>query len=425
MVKITRYLDPNNGGAGGGFMGGAFDNFGVPIEKPNEGSTGGQGGTTDPNKPNPPAPNPPANTEEVVKKDTETYEVLSSKDPNSLTAEEKTKLEELKGKYDFQEVDDEGKPISEEDKKKAEETKKRIDEILKKPEGQRTVEEVKFLSDNTPREPNIYEEVDKLSGVSLDIDFGDAAPNSPEWIAKREDAIRDAAIKAYDAELKAKYPLGYQFLLHQVAGGDAESFLSRNPQSFKDITLTKEDKATQESVYRRALALKGVGTEQIDILVQTAKDKGKLFDYSQSELAILQRNQQAEEAKLEAIKVQNQKKEEELTKTFYSELDTFLNKGVGGLIIPKEERAAFSEFLTTNTFVQDGKLVYYKELDLKDLEQEVAANYFKYKKGDLSKLVERKAITTNTNRIRQAVKVKLVPKTSANKAPEYVPMKDV
>lgn len=423
MVKITRYLDPEPAGGSGSFMGGAFDNFGTPVAKPAEGGAGAGTGTQAPAASSTAAPTAPDPAQ--VEKDQAAYDALSTKDEASLTAEEKAQLAELRGKYDFQELDADGKPITAEDKKKAEETKKRVEEILKKPEGQRTVEEVKFLDDNTPKEVNIYEEVDKLSGLSLDVDYGDTTPNTPEWIAKREEAIRDVAIKAYDAELKAKYPLGYQFLLHQQAGGDAEAFFSKNPQSFKDVVLSKDDKSTQESIYRRALALKGLGTEQIDISVQAAKDKGKLFDFAQSELTVLQRNQAAEEAKLEATKVANEKKDKELSQGFFTQLDSFLNKGVSGLVIPKEERAEFADFLTKNTFVQDGKLIYYKELDVKSLEEEVAANYFKFKKGDLTKLVERKAQSANTDKLRKAIKTKLVPKTSANAVPKFVPMKDV
>jgi len=413
MVKITRYLSPD----GESFMGGAFDNFGTP-----NGGQAGQGGGTPPAAGTPPATPPDAAT---IEADQTLMESLVAKDEATLTAEEKTQLEALKAKYVVEELKEDGTPLTAEEKAAKATVAKRIADITAKPEGQRTVEEVKFLQENTKKAVSVYEEVDELSGVSIDVDYGTDAPTSPQGILKREEAIRAQAQTAQLGEIKESYPLAYQFLLHLQAGGNPENFLNTNTDDYQSIVLVKEDKATQENIYRKALAIKGNTEEQIDALVQIAKDKNKLYDQSKVELEKLQRQQVIEEKQREVVAKQKKQADEQASTTFYTTLNTMLEKGVNGVLIPKEDRKAFSTFLTENTFVRDGKLIYYKELDPKNLGEEVAANYFKFKKGDLSKVIQRKAASIVANEKREAIKIKLVPRTSQNTVPKLVPMSQI
>lgn len=416
MVKITRNyregVDDFQGGA-------AFADFGTIVEPKAPAA-----GTPSPIVPPvvPTVTTPGVITAEEQAADQTLIDQLTDKDETELTPEEKTKLNQLKAKYEVQEIGEDGKVID----KAAEEAKvKKIADIKAKAEGQRTVEEVKFLVDNEEKKPNIYEEVDLIAGTDLVVDYGTVDPLSVEGIVKRETAIRELTEKQVLAQIKQEYPIGYQFLLHQQAGGSIESFLAVDTEDYQNITLVKEDKATQEKIYRRALGLKGISSDQVDALVTIAKDKNKLYDESSKELVALQKNQAIEEKRKEAQVRQREQLDNQASQNFYTQLNTYLEKGFNGMLIPVKERRAFGEFVAENTRVFNGQLMYTTNLDERNLEQELAASYFKYKKGDLSGVVQRKAASLIADQKRKAIKFKLVPRGSAPTKLESVPMSEI
>lgn len=367
-----------------------------------------------------------APTQEQIDTDTKTYEALITKGETNLDEAEKKTLADLRGKYDFKEVDEEGKEITPEAKKAEEERQKKIKDIQTKPEGQRTLEEVKFLNDNVQKEKTIYEQVDELTGAPIVVDYGESDPSSPEGVVKREEAIRDQAIDSFEKQLQAEYPIAYQFLLHSQAGGSPESFFTVNSDDWSKVAITKEDKAAQETLYRKALALRGTPQEQIDLFVTTAKDKGKLFEWSSNELAELQRKQ-TNESKVREEQVKQAKiQEKAVVDNFYSNINKQLEKGITGVNIPVAERKAFTEFFTNNTFVREGQLVFFKALNPAELEQELAAAYFSFKKTNLSDIAERKAKSIIAGNKRAVVRHKLVPRASGAAATTTkVAMKDI
>lgn len=410
----------------------AFGDFMLGKPKPitnTDGNSGGTGGT--PPVPPTPAPTPTPDpvtppTAEQIEQDTNRYNDLNAKDPATLSEVEKKELSDIKAKYDIKEVDESGKEITADEKKKIEETEKRIKEITAKPEGDRTLSEIKFLQENVQKEPNLYEEVDRITGEPVVISDETLQPGTVEWIAKREETIKEKAIESFEKQLARELPLAYQFLLHQQAGGSPETFFSGNNEDYRAIALTKEDKATQELVYRKALALKGNTQEQIDGLVKIAKDSSKLFEQSSLELGILQKRQEQEAANRKAQADQAKQQEIAVTQNFYTTLDNILEKGVTGVVIPKTERQAFGDFVASKVFVRNGQVIYYKPIDLKNLETELAAEYFAFKKGDLKGVVERKANSLNAENKRKAIKISLVPRTSgAQPTGTKVAMKDV
>lgn len=416
----------------------AFGDFTFGKPKPVEGGTGGAGSAGDKPTPKPGdadyvAPVTPPTPEVVtgptaveIATDTAKFNDLSAKDVATLTDVEKKELADLKVKYEIKEVDEEGKEITADEKKKIEETNKRVKEITAKAEYDRTLAEIKFLADNTTREPNIYEEVDKITGEPIEITDSELKPGTVEWVAKREEIKAEKAIEAFEVKLSQEYPLAYQFLLHQQAGGSPESFFSQNNEDYRAIALTKEDKATQELVYRKALALKGNTQQQVDGLVKIAKDSSRLFEESSLELSILQKRQEAEAVNRKAQAEQAKQQEIAVTQTFFKTLETVIEKGVTGVVIPKAERQAFGDFVTSRVWIRNGQVIYYRPVDIKNLENELAPEYFAFKKGDLKSVVERKAASLNAEGKRKQVRLSLVPRTAgAPVAGQKVPMNQI
>jgi hypothetical protein len=414
-MKITRYLDPDQGQGGTTDLEKAvFGNFGAVPKPGDEGGTGAAGaGTT-----------PPSTPEETAAQQA-TLETLLNKDTATLTAEEKTTLESLKTKFNVEEVNEDGTPLTPEQKAAKLVTDKKLTDILAKPEAQRTLEEIKFVEENTQKPVNVYEEVDQLTGIPVTVEYGNVAPNSAEGIAKREEAIRIQAAQEYDAQLKAEVPLAYQFMLHLKNGGNAQDFMQTDSENFQEIVLIKQDVTAQENVYRKALSLKGNTPDQVEALVTYAKDKGKLFEESKKELEQLQRKQAVEEQKREQGVKQQELKEKALVNSFNTEFESALLKGIQGVVIPKADHKAFGDFVRDNTYIRDGRLLYIKELDPKNLGEELAANYFKFKKANLNDLVGRKAASLNAEQLKARIKYKITPRTSNEGVPKNTPMSQV
>jgi hypothetical protein len=264
--KVTKYYD--DAGAAGNGTGGTPVN--IPLGQQGNAddfwSRSANGSGSNPPKPDlTPTTGASAVTEEV-KKEVAELEGLLNKE--TLTEAEKVRANELKTKHasilDIKEVDETGKPLTEEEKKAQKEKEDRIKAIQAKPEGQRTLDEVKFLKDNVIVQKSIYEQVDELRGEAIPVNYEGTDPNSPEGILKREETIADLAVDAYDEQLQKNYPMGYDFLKHLQAGGKPEDFFKVAKQDFLSIQLSKTDVSTQESVYRTALGLKGLTPVQIE-----------------------------------------------------------------------------------------------------------------------------------------------------------------
>jgi len=416
MTNVRMYLAPDSGQ---GLVGGAaFEGFGTPMA---------------PVAPVPPvvpfvitpgvAAVPP--TAEQIAADETRLEELTSKE-ESLTEVEKTELANIQSKYDLKTVREDGTEYTPEELKKIEDDIKKVDLIRAKPEDQRTIAEIKFLNDNSIEAiTDLYSQVDELTGNDLGIDYGDLKANTPEWVARREETIADRAMENYDKQLKNDFPLAYQLLLHQQAGGKVEDFLKVNTQDYTSVVLSREDKGTQEMIYRQALAVRGNTQEQVDALIQVAKDKGKLFENSEAELKKLQAGQKSEMAQNEQRIRAAKAVETQVIQNFSTSFNGMLDKGFAGIKVPQAQKAGFNDFIGSQVFVRDGKLIQYKELDSKDLENEIAAQYFKFMKGDLTKVVERRANSIVANQLKNRVKQKLVPKSSNMQQSKIVPMAEV
>ena len=75
-------------------------------------------------------------------------------------------------------------------------------------------------------------------------------------------------------------------------------------------------------------------------------------------------------------------------------------------IIPEASKAAFQEFMKSNIRHENGKFYIVNEIgnDYRNVKELVEAQYFQFVKGDLKKLVERKAKTLAVQRLKANVK---------------------
>lgn len=383
-LNLTRYYDP------------------TPQE-------GGAGGT------------PPVNETEVKE-----FEALEAKG-DQLSAEERVKLEAYKAKYDRVPVGSDGKQLTAEQVLAFKEIETKVNAIIAKPEAERTPDEVKYLLDNTEEETptkSIYEQVDELRGEKLEVNYGEVKPESPEGILLREQTLEQRAALNVEKWIQHNHPRAYEFLAHLANGGKEEEFYKPENKDYLSVKLEKDNKVEQERILRAALELKGNSSEIIEAVVLAVKDGSKLFETATKELETLQQLQkQRQEAVVKATTAKQQKEQERLS-FIVDELETKVSKGFAGIVIPTLEQPKFARYVADriNYDVSTDKYSMTKELDPKQLEKELQSAYFEFKGGDLKALVERKAETQNTRKIKGAVKYQAVVKTSAGGEKQRVPM---
>jgi hypothetical protein len=417
-MKITRNLSPD-GGTGGtaptGLENSLFDTFASfkapePDAAKADAAEAAKGGA-----------------DSVLAAEQAKLETLLAKDVASLTAEEKTSLEALKLKFNVEELNEDGTPVTKEQKDAIVATQAKLAAILAKKEEDRTQEEIDFLNENTEEELSLYDQVDEIIGKKVEIDYGTIDPKSAQGIAKREEYIRDQAAREYDEEIKQEFPIAYNLMLHLKAGGDVRSFLDEGgDEDYQAVSITKGDVKAQEAFYRKALRLKGNDADEVDALVTYAKDKGKLFERSTAELEALQAKQDKDnEQKQLAIK-QAEQRDVKLSSAFWSAVDTSLTSGIKGVNIPKTDHKEFREFIKNSIFNQNGKLVFLREINGNNLQDELAASYFRFKKGDLATIAQRKAATLKAQEIKNKVfKYKITPKNSPDAPKGFVGMSQI
>ncbi len=349
------------------------------------------------------------------------FQSFIDKGEDKLTDEEKVKYNQLKEKYVVEETDEDGKPLTAEAKRQIQEIETKVKAIQAKPEKDRSVEEIKYLQDNTEEiKRDVYEEVDEITGYPIKLDYGKVDPKSSEGIAKREMYIREVSQKEYDATLKERFPRAYNFMNHLANGGKEEDFFKTENKDFLSINLTKTDVASQESIYRQALSIRGNKPEQIEALVKIAKDKGNLYEESKSELEALQSKQKLDEDRKAEQEEREGAEYQKAVTTFYGTLQQQIEKGINGNAIPIPERRNFLKFIADNTIYRDGKFTILKDVDTKNIEKELALEWFKYKGGDLKALVEKKAESVHALKIKSRIKTRVVPKASAGGDKRFV-----
>lgn len=376
------------------------------------------GGSTPPA----PAPNPPAPEAEAKE-----FETLLAKEA-TLSEEEKTRFEALKGKFDYTPVGEDGKPLTPEELAAFKEVETKVNAILAKPEDQRTPEEIKFLEENTEEdveEPNVYARVNELREIDEDIDYGDLDPTTPEGIAHRENVLEERAVRDFESGLAEKFPRGYQFLMHLAAGGTEEDFFKPENQDFRSVKLEPNDKKGQEKVLRDAMRAKGISPVIIDASITSLKDGAQLYEAAKAELEALQAQQAKQETeKARIVAAQKQKQEQDIN-SFYDVVEHSVKKGFDNIVVPQADQGPFLKFLSKHIDYHEGQFYRTKLIQPKELAKELKVAYFEFKGGDLKSVVENKAKSQQALRLKgKVVKHSITPK-GGNPQKRYLGLSEV
>jgi len=254
-----------------------------------------------------------------------------------------------------------------------------------------------------------FEEVDKLTGNETEVDYGDVDPLSPQGVALREKAIKEAALDTWLAEMQENYPQVYKALLHANNGGDvADLFKQTTERDYSKVVINEGDTDLAKEILRDYYRSKGVKNEaKISKLIEADEDsEGGLVAEGQAAL----QEMQAEQAEAQNQILENQKKAAEEQKkrdtVFLTAVDEVLDsRKLGSFKIQdKIEANKFRQFVVSNLRRSGDKYEIVSQVDEKKLEKILQFEYFKFKGGDLGSIIQQKATSTNTEKLRLRVK---------------------
>jgi len=267
-----------------------------------------------------------------------------------------------------------------------------------KPEGEEEEDKVDAAPAGTETDEDpleFFKEVDRVRGMSVAVEYGDVSPNSLEGIVLRERAIEQQAIQRYQADLTQTMPRVAAYQLHIQRGGTDEEFFGRKNLALPEYEMFKNDVGLQKQIYKNDLLRKGLGEDEVEALIGIAEKSNKLAAEADKAYKAQEQRDKDELARLTQLAEEDTRNYQQKVAELGTLLDTAIKSPAMNVVIPDSEQKGFRDFV--NEMLQtDGKEFYLAQpLKKETIDAVMAAMYLQFKKGDLSKIVERKARTLN------------------------------
>ena len=252
-----------------------------------------------------------------------------------------------------------------------------------------------------------YTAVTNLTGVELDVDYGDLDPLSPEGVAKRETTLAEAAIASQMDFLEKSYPRAFKVLEHEVNGGSVEDLFKPGFKDYSKIELEEANTEQHKMILKEYYLDKGIPEKKADLLIEADEDaEGGTFVAATGALKERVGIQETQEKKIlkdqrEAADVQ--KEQDDSMRGIVGDIAT--SGKIGNFQIGKADQEKFAAY-ALQSIRRDGKGGYsfVVPLDSKSINTVMEQAFFSFKGGDLSKLIEVKAKTQATQRLKLGLK---------------------
>ena len=255
-------------------------------------------------------------------------------------------------------------------------------------------------------EGSFWDDVDKLRGEAIEVDFGDIDPDTPEGALLYEKAVRLDELNKFEQYLETNHPRAYAYLSHVMDGGKEEDFFET---AGKPVTLPTEaelenDTKAQEAIVTQNLRAKGNSDKVISTVIKTAIVDDELEEMAK---AALKEESDKEANALKAVHDRTEKDTKErqaqidsMTK-FVSEL-TATGK-LDNITIPEKDRVPFAKAINGAIRYENGKFLAVTELTQENILEVFKEKFFGFKKGNLTDLIEQSARAENTKRLKRSI----------------------
>lgn len=327
------------------------------------------------------------------------------------TAVEDEKDEVIDEEVEEQEQEKEEKketPKKEKVSEKKKEKKEVKEEVKAEVEDEEETEESKSDTEEETETSNAEEffaEVEKLTGLELDVDYGDTDPLSPQGVALREAAVKEAVLDSFLAEMEEKFPVVFKALRHANNGGDpADLFSQTTSRDYSKVTLGEEDEDLAKEILKEYYKARGVKSEaKITKLIESDEDsESGLVKEAQSALNELKAEQAAKSNELLETQARKAAEDKKRDQVLIAAVDEVIDsKDLSGFkITDKSEAADFRDFVLGNVRkVGDGKYEIATPIETANLSKILQYQYFQFKKGDLGKIIRQKVETESAKKL--------------------------
>lgn len=344
--------------------------------------------------------------EETQEEENEEEEEESEEEEEQEEEEEKPKKQPKTKKVPAKKKEEE----PEEDEEEEEEQEEEEEDVKDKTKTGDESEEEEEEEDDSETATKFFEQVEKITGRELDIDYGDVNPLSPQGVALREQALVESTLDNWLEEIETKFPQVFQALQHANNGGNpAELFTQTAGRDYTKVELKDTDEDLAKDILKDYFKGKGVKSEEkIKKLIEAYEDSEnglvKEAQIALDELRAEQEDQRSRVIEEQKKKADEQKKKDSLLVTAIDEV--IESKKLGNFkITDRVEARQFKEFLIKSVRrTTNGGYELATPVDSQNLEKILQYQFFQFKNGDLSKIIQQGAATVNAEKLKLKLK---------------------
>jgi hypothetical protein len=324
----------------------------------------------------------------------------SSDDTDEGSDEEDSSDDDSDSDEDDADEDGEEKP----DRKKAKASKKDSDES--------------DTEDKDDKEESFWSDVEKLTGRTVDVDYGETDPETAEGAALREEALIQSSITDHLDYLAKIYPREFRALEHASNGGKMEDLYNPAEPDYSKIEIGDDDVDAQKTFMNSYYQKKGFSATKAKRMTDADEDSDEgLGTATKDALKELSTDQEKSRNKV----IAEQKKSDQASKRQDMQMIGSVEKVVQSgkldkFTIPVKEREKFYQHALSNMQRNpNGGYMFVQTVEPQDLEKQLQEMYFAFKGGDLSKIIQRGVTTEGARKLKRAGSGKAANKIGSGK----------
>lgn len=246
------------------------------------------------------------------------------------------------------------------------------------------IEEYKVDSDST-----VVSEVQAKLGYEIQDENGqpkvyeDTTEGFTSLVEDSADFIANKKIDTFISE----FPEVKALYNHIATGGSVEDFTSTE-KDWSSVEVTKDNKEQSKNIIREDFKNKGFDSNEIEQMLETFEDGGKLLDRAKSsKQALIDNKVKSDLAKEETIVQQRANRQKEI-KDYWDNAKSIITSGkLKNIEIPQADKDAFFEYVS-KPVDQNGNSADSLARQEQDTETTMLMSYWRYKGYDLNKLVK-------------------------------------
>ena len=344
---------------------------------------------------------------DVVETDEEEEQEEEQEQEDQNEEEEKPKPKSKKkapvNKNPLDEEEEEEDPDEDEDEEEEEEPKDK-----KKSKAKSDSDDDDDLAEETS--DTFWNDVEQITGVNVEVDYGDVDPESPEGAAIREAALVDKVESGIWDFIQKNHPKVYKALELEAAGGSITDIITPDYVDYSKLTLDPENESQHKKIlldyYMEVKKLSENKAKRMVEADEDSEDEDGLFKAAEEALKERQETQAAKEEEIVNRQKEEAKKQQRRDEQLVGYVKSVTDEGnIGNFNLPRAERDEFFNFfVSTIQRAPQGGYMFAMPLSQENFDQTMEQAYFAFKGGKLDKLVERRAKTESTRTIKRRLK---------------------